>query len=719
MTKGIKKILFVVLSLVFILMHLDSSTLLASDPIQIDGNDRPGNEQLPDELKNLKQFKLELDESTYKNKSYHNGTIRLSFHNKQSFDWKSKIGVKYVYVKGGDSGNLYSYKEEETMDKNLHAPKNRGGKQPDIGHVTFYYEEEPLQLFENPIIGEGADPWIVRHSDGYYYYTQTTGNNITIWKSKTITGLKSAESKVVWTPEEGAPNSEHIWAPELHFIDGKWYVYFAASAGDMGKQRMYVLESESSDPFGNYSYPKGTDYGKLTTPSDKWAIDGSILKYNGNYYFAWSGWEGDTNVRQDIYIAPMSNPWTISGDRVELSRPEYDWEKVGFPHVNEGPQFLKNSEGQLFMVYSASGSWTDDYKLGMLTFTGNDPINPDAWEKSAEPVFEKNPEADVYGPGHNGFFKSPDGTEDWIIYHAAKFQGAGWNRNVRIQKFNWNEDGTPNFGTPVSTGTLLEVPSVERAGTLTPGLPVGYKFEAEEAKVNHAKIVTNTSASNGKKVGYIDYEDSYVEFSVDDLPAGDYILKIRYSNGMGQTATHHISVNGASVGEVSYESFGWDSWRFAEKTINLSNGENKIKISKGDLFTEMDFIELVPEQPELRYEAEHASLNKVKAINHPTASNGQKVGYIDNDHSYIDYRINVEESGTYNLNVTYGNGTKIDSSHTVTVNGNKTGMVEYVPTGWDNWGNTSLPIDLEKGINTIKLSKNIGYAEVDYITISK
>lgn len=683
--KRAKRMLLILLAFPLILLSLNSSISATTDPVKINGNDRHGNEQLPDELKNLKQFKLEIDEHPSKNGSYNNGTINVTFHNEKSLNWESKIGVKYVYVKGGSSGHLYTYTEGETMDKNLNAPENRGGNQPEVGHVTFYYEEEPVQLFENPIIGDGADPWIVRHSDGYYYYTQTTGNNITLWKSKTITGLQNAESKVVWTPEEGASNSEHIWAPELHFIDGKWYIYFAASAGDMGKQRMYVLESDSSDPLSDYTYPKGTETenGKMTTPSDKWSIDGTILEYNEKYYFAWSGWEGDTNIRQDIYIAPMVNPWTISGERVELSRPEYDWEKVGFPHVNEGPQFLKNSAGKIFMVYSASGSWTDDYSLGMLAFTGTDPLNPDAWEKGPEPVFEKNAEAGVFAPGHNGFVKSPDGTEDWIIYHAAKYQGAGWSRNIRMQKFTWNEDGTPHFGTPVSTETLLEVPSGELAGTLTPALPVGHKFEAEEAKVNNAKIVSNTGASNGKKVGYIDYADSYVEFDV-DVPTGGYILKIRYSNGMGQQATHNVSVNGSSVGEVSYHSFGWDNWRFAEKDISLTNGENKIKISKGELFTEIDFIELVPKQAQLKYEAEHASLNNVKTINHPAASNGQKIGNMNYADSYIEYRIDVTEAGTYNLNVTYGNGTKTVSTHAVSINSKKAGKMEYLPTGWED-----------------------------------
>ncbi|MBM7551456.1 family 43 glycosylhydrolase [Thalassobacillus pellis] len=719
MKKVVKKLLVIALMLPLLIWSGDMESYAAENPVIIEGNDRPGNEQLPSKLDGLKQWKLEIENGSPKSGNYHNGMITLHFNDAKSFNWNSKLRVKYVFVKGGNGGHLYTYSKGETMGKNLSAPMNNGGNQPDIGHITFYYEEVPIELFENPIIGDGADPWIVRHSDGYYYYTQTTGNNITIWKSKTISGLKDAPSKVVWKPEEGAPNSEHIWAPEIHFIDGKWYIYFAASAGDMGKQRMYVLQSETSDPFSEYSYPEGTSYGKITTPADKWSIDGTILKYEGQYYFAWSGWEGDVNVSQNIYIAPMTNPWNVSGDRVELSHPEYDWETVGFPHVNEGPQFLKNDQGDLFLIYSASGSWTDDYNLGMLTFTGNNPLEPSAWEKSPEPVFEKRPEAGVFGPGHNGFFQSPDGTENWIIYHAAKYEGAGWNRNVRMQKFSWNEDGTPNFGTPVSTETLLKVPSGEQPGTLTPGFPPGYQFEAENAYVHQAKIVENTAASGGKKVGYIDYEDSYVAFDV-DVPPGEYTLKVRYSNGMGKQATHHIALNGKDIGEISYKSYGWDNWRFAEMDVSLEQASNTIRISKGKLFTELDYIELVEKNPSvLRYEAEHAEIEEARTINDIAASNGQTIGDMDEKNSAVAYRIKVGETGDYKLSVSYKNNTEQMSSHHIMVNGELAREVAYLPNEQGDWEISSETVHLEKGVNTIELSRKAGAVEVDYISLSK
>ncbi|MET9968768.1 family 43 glycosylhydrolase [Streptomyces sp. NPDC006356] len=142
----------------------------------------------------------------------------------------------------------------------------------------------------------------------------------------------------------------------------------------------------------------------------------------------------------------------------------YSWETVG-GSVNEGAEVLQRG-GKTFIVYSTSHCSTPDDKLGMLTCNGGDPLDSASWVKSPNPVFQRSNANGVYGPGHNGFFKSPDGTEDWIVHHANSSASGGcdMNRSTRAQKFTWNADGTPNFGTPVGLGVPLAAPSGERAG---------------------------------------------------------------------------------------------------------------------------------------------------------------------------------------------------------------------------------------------------------------
>jgi len=68
----------------------------------------------------------------------------------------------------------------------------------------------------------------------------------------------------------------------------------------------------------------------------------------------------------------------------------------------------------------------------------------------------------VYAPGHNSFFKSPDGKQDWILYHANNEpgQGCGRFRSPRTQPFTWTKEGLPNFGVPVSTKVKLAIPAL-------------------------------------------------------------------------------------------------------------------------------------------------------------------------------------------------------------------------------------------------------------------
>ena len=320
------------------------------------------------------------------------------------------------------------------------------------------------KTFTNPLLPSGADPYSTYHN-GYYYYTHTLGDKLMLWKTKNLADLKNAESKLIWAPPAGTAYSKEIWAPEFHYINKKWYAYFAADGGDNNGHRMYVLENKNEDPF------KGTWElkGKIVAGPDRWAIDGDVYNYKGQLYMIWSGWEGTANGQQNIYIAKMSNPWTAEGGRVLISQPDYNWEKQGDlddpvnpPHVNvnEGPQFLQHGN-DLFVVFSSSGCWTDFYSLGLLRLTGDNPMNPAAWKKSPEPIFLMSEKNSVYAPGHNSFFKSPDGKEDWILFHANDNpgEGCGNKRSPRMQKISWNADGTPNLGIPVLNKQLLQIPS--------------------------------------------------------------------------------------------------------------------------------------------------------------------------------------------------------------------------------------------------------------------
>ena len=272
------------------------------------------------------------------------------------------------------------------------------------------------RTFTNPIKNSGPDPWVLQ-KDGWYYYMNTTGRNLTLWKTRNLADLATAESNVVYTPPTGQPYSKELWAPEIHHFNNNWYIYFSADSLNNLSHRVWVIENPSPDP----TQGEWTMKGKIGDTNDHWAIDMSVIDYNGTLYASWSGWEGRTNGQQDIYIAKLKNPWTLDGDRVRISQPDQPWERHGdvpqawqkngeVPniYVNEGPEFLQH-DNKLFIVYSANACWLD-YSLGLLTYTGNgNLLDAKSWTKTNGPVFAQAPENGVWAPGHGGFFQGQSG----------------------------------------------------------------------------------------------------------------------------------------------------------------------------------------------------------------------------------------------------------------------------------------------------------------------
>ena len=82
-------------------------------------------------------------------------------------------------------------------------------------------------FYTNPILSNGADPWIVRYDSNYYYCCVMPGNRIGVSKSQKLHQINGPIE--VWKAPIGNKwNSSCIWAPELHFWNGKWYIFYAA-----------------------------------------------------------------------------------------------------------------------------------------------------------------------------------------------------------------------------------------------------------------------------------------------------------------------------------------------------------------------------------------------------------------------------------------------------------------------------------------------------------
>lgn len=307
---------------------------------------------------------------------------------------------------------------------------------------------EQTVKYNEPWILQRADPYIYKHFDGNYYFTATVPSydKIIIRSAKTLAGIADAEETVIWSKHEKGIMGDHIWAPELHFLDGKWYLYFAA--GEAEKKwniRPYLLECKDENPqTGSWE-----ELGKLQAADDDefsfraFSLDATVFENRGKRYCVWAEKVGVGKMISNLYIGELETPWKLKTVQVMLTTPDYEWERRGF-WVNEGPAVIKRN-GKIFLTYSASETGAS-YCMGMLTADENsDLLDPLSWRKERVPVLESDKSLQIYGPGHNSFTVDEAGN-DILVYHARKesrIEGDPLynpNRHTMLMRIKWENE---------------------------------------------------------------------------------------------------------------------------------------------------------------------------------------------------------------------------------------------------------------------------------------
>ena len=312
-------------------------------------------------------------------------------------------------------------------------------------NITDVTEQDELK----PLVEQRADPYVYYHTDGYYYFTASVPeyDRIELRRAWSVKGLKDASPAVIWRKHPDGPMSWHIWAPEIHYIKGKWYIYFAAGrAEDPWYIRTYVLENPCQDPFCGQWQEKGL----LLSTWDSFMLDCTVFEHKDRLYAVWAQKINKEMGNSSLFISEMDNPYTLKTEPVCLTNPEFDWECRGFK-VNEGPSVLIRN-GRVFLTYSASA--TDaTYCMGLLTADEDaDLLDKSSWTKSKEPVLVTDESKGIYGPGHNSFTTSRDGKEDYLIYHARPYAEVDLdfalydpNRHTWVKRIKYDDRGYPIF----------------------------------------------------------------------------------------------------------------------------------------------------------------------------------------------------------------------------------------------------------------------------------
>lgn len=319
-----------------------------------------------------------------------------------------------------------------------------GDKNETTGQVVFKY---------------GAYPYVTEHN-GTYYYTMQTGqvDTIMLWAADNPRRLAETKGKVVLTSK--MTELRDLWSPELHRINGKWYIYYEGDHNNnTDSHQIYCMENTADNPMEG----KWIQHGPIMT-NEEWnfGIHPTSVVVGGKQYLLWSGWEKrriETET-QCIFIAEMQNPWTLKSKRVLLSRPEYEWERQwitsdglrsAYPiFVNENPEAFLSPDGRkVIVVYSASGIWTTYNTLGMLyANVGSDLLNPRSWKKMSEPQFVPDSTSTLCGASNVSVVMSADKKTTYVMYETKDKDKITLSRGIRIKEITWDANGLPVWGKP-------------------------------------------------------------------------------------------------------------------------------------------------------------------------------------------------------------------------------------------------------------------------------
>ncbi|MGN1235601.1 MAG: family 43 glycosylhydrolase, partial [Christensenellaceae bacterium] len=310
-----------------------------------------------------------------------------------------------------------------------------------------------MATYNSPLAVQRADPYIYKHTDGKYYFTATFPNydRLAIRCADSINGLTDAYERVVWVKHNFGPLSSHIWAPEIHYIMGKWVIYFAAgSLPDIWEIRPYALVCDSDDPMtGNWSeagriLPAKNDPYSFTD----FSLDMTVFENKGRWYAIWAEKVGRQHGISNLYIAELATPTRLKTVQVLLTTPDYDWERIDF-WVNEGPTVMHHN-GKIFCAFSASATGAM-YCMGLLSASEDaDLLDPTSWKKRNKPVCTTDESIGVYGPGHNSFTVGDEG-ETLCVLHFRSYEKIigdpllDHNRHAHVMRVTFDENDEPVF----------------------------------------------------------------------------------------------------------------------------------------------------------------------------------------------------------------------------------------------------------------------------------
>ncbi|MBE1878396.1 family 43 glycosylhydrolase [Myceligenerans pegani] len=493
-----------------------------------------------------------------------------------------------------------------------------------------------------------------------------------------------------------------VWAPEVTTVDGGYALYYTARHAASGRQCLGLATAPTPD--GPFVDALGEP---LVCPVGQGgAIDAGTVRDGDQLYLLWKS-DGNCCAQPAIiYAQPLSaDGTTLTGPPVELLRNDVPWQGA----VVEAPAMVEH-DGRFYLYFAANDYFGGNYRTGWAV---SDSVTGPFTVSDAELLTSDDFAGEIVGPG--GLDVTTHQGRPAVVFH-------GWDdgftrRGMYAAGLAYGTDGVPVVG----------------------GAAV--RYEAEDAVVTNASTTADPTASGLRKVGGLDLPDSSVRFTVEARRSGPHTLRVRFANGSldaegrAATATHALTVNGVDRGTVRYWHTQWGNWQFAEIPVRLAKGTNTILLTRDARYAELDAIHLSPGRADrgapvhaedltgaVRHEAEEGEVVHAVVRADAGASGGEVVGGLDFPDSSVSVRVWSDHRREAVLGVRFANGSErggypLEARHAVTVGGRAAGTIVYPHTRWGNWNVIEHRVRLERGWNTVTLTRLSWYAEIDAIDV--
>lgn len=362
-----------------------------------------------------------------------------------------------AFALGGAALYGYSANQKDVSEEALSVPQVSSTEAGEATPAASYVATPNVNGdYQSPLVTLRADPYLYKY-DGKYYFTGSYPeyDRIELTCADSVNGIAAAVPKTVWQlPENERPKTtgsnkefyRYVWAPEIHYVMGKWVIYFARSTGSLWDIKCYALVLNGDDPM----HDEWVNMGVLEKTADddvsfnNMSLDMTVFENGGKWYAIWAQIRPVSN----LYIAELETPTKLKTKPVLLSTPEYAWE-LDREKVNEGAAVMKHA-GKIFVSFSASATGYE-YCMGLLEIDEtDDPMIKENWKKYDQPVFKTDAGRKIYGPGHNCFVEGDEG-EQLCVLHFRDYKDItgdsllDYNRHAHVMKITFDRNGMPQF----------------------------------------------------------------------------------------------------------------------------------------------------------------------------------------------------------------------------------------------------------------------------------